>query len=110
MPLPDQTLSAAEIAQSLNEPDNQPQLNEEEREWLRRAMQPGTPFYKIVEAYLDGGRKIRDAIAQADLSRPEGIESARRLQAEAKARVDFTSYLLSFAQPQRPNPRQEQSQ
>lgn len=92
-------LNGREIAQELNKEDlpDGLTLSQEEVVWLRAALQPGTCLYRIVKNALDDARRMRDTIAAADLSLPEGIELARRLQAEQRARVEICNYLLSFA-------------
>ena len=83
-----------------------PNLSAEERKWLAQACQPGMPMWKVLKSAFDFAEHLRDHIAATPLTSEEQIRSARQLQTQREAALNFLKWVALCAQqqPEKVNP------
>lgn len=102
--MPSKLTEAAQVLREFRKEPERPEFNEEEKKWLLQALQPGTPFHRILVAAVDNADALRDHIAAEDLSRPEGVALARSRQAQRTATFTLIDYIYSYATPKPEEP------
>ncbi len=65
-----------------------------EKEELRAMASEGRPLWKILKTTLDYADERMQHIASADLRTKEGLASARQLQLERNAALNFTRWFV----------------